>query len=68
MKSRTKSEDMQTIFLIKQGEIGRQKAGELSRKLTKMLSNPEFLAAVEQRMQEKAKQNAAPEQEQTVAE
>ncbi|GEM_PF-5222182 len=66
MKSRTKPEDMQTIFLIKQGEIGRQTAGELSRSLKKkMLENPEFLAAVEQRMQERAKQNANPEQART---
>lgn len=66
MKSRTKPEDMQTIFLIKQGEIGRQTAGELSRKLARMLNNnPEFYAAVDKMVQERAKQNAKPEQAQT---
>ena len=61
MKSR-----LETVLLVKQGGIGRLKAGELSRSLKKkMLENPEFLAAVEQRMQERAKQNANPEQAQT---
>ena len=61
MKSR-----IETVLLVKQGGIGRLKAGEISRSLKKkMLENPEFLAAVEQRMQERAKQNANSEQAQT---
>lgn len=64
MKSR-----LETTLLVKQGEIGRQTAGELSRKLVRMLnSNPEFYAAVDKMVQERAKQNAKPEQEQTAAE
>jgi len=65
MKSRIKPE-LEAFIYEQPGEIGRLKAGELSRSLKKkMLENPEFLAAVEQRMQERAKQNANPEQAQT---
>ena len=65
MKSRIKPE-LEAFIYEQPGEIGRRKAGELSRKLTRMLnSNPEFYAAVDKMVQERAEQAAKSEKTQT---
>lgn len=51
-----------TVTVVEQpGKIGEQKAATLSRKLQKLLSNPAFLAEVEERMEQnrKAKERKA---------
>jgi len=51
---------LQNLVIVQEGEISKEKAGLLSRKLTKLLSNPENFAVVDAVV----KQEAAKQQEQ----
>lgn len=55
--------DLQSLVIVQKGEIGKEKAGLLSRKLVKLLGNSEFFAVVDAMVQDAGEQQEQKENE-----
>lgn len=52
----TTTEEIKVSIIEHPGKLGPQKAASLSRRLQKLLSKPDFLATVEERMEQERKE------------
>lgn len=48
---------LQNLVIVQEGEISKEKAGLLSRKLVKLLNNPEFFVVVDAMVQQEAEEH-----------